>query len=76
MRLHPQRRIQRGHLRDVTRLGTPSDSSAPADRTEQAHELTRGKAFTAEWSPTGRAGRPGSRLLRPFGQSIFNDGQG
>src|SRR6266404_5907193 len=47
IRLHPQGRIEGGHLWDVTPVRTPSDTSSPADRAEQAHELALCKAFTA-----------------------------
>ena len=69
----PPGRIEGGHLRDVTPVRTPSDTSSPADRPEQAHELALCKAFTAQCGPTGRAGRPGQRPLGTFGEHRFDD---
>ena len=76
MRLHPQGRIEGGHLRDGAPLGTPSDASSPSERSEQAGELTLGKAFAAPRGPTGRARGPGYRSLGTFGQPIFGDVSG
>src|SRR2546428_170167 len=76
LRLHPQDLIERGHLRDVTPVGTPSDASSPADRPDQARELAMGKALTAQQGPTGRAGGPGYRPLGTFGEHIFDDVSG
>ena len=73
MRLHPQDRIEGGHLRDITPVGTPSDASSPADRPDQARELALGKALTAQHGPTGRTGGPGDRPLGTFGEHIFDD---
>ena len=76
MRLHPQDLIERGHLRDVTPVGTPSDASSPADRPDQARELALDKALTAQQGPTGLAGGPSERPLGTFGEHIFDDMSG
>ena len=76
MRLHPQGLIEGGHLRDGAPLGTPSDASSPSERSQQAGELTLGKAFAAQRGPTGRARGPGYRSLGTFGQHIFDDVSG
>ncbi len=73
MRLHPQDRIEGGHLRDITPVGTSSDASSPAERPDQARELALGKALTAQQGPTGRTGGPGDRPLGTFGEHIFDD---
>jgi hypothetical protein len=73
MRLHPQDLIEGRHLRDVTSVGTASDASSPAERSNQTRELALGKTLTAPRGPTGRAGRPGERTLSTFGKHIFDE---
>jgi hypothetical protein len=46
MRLHPQDLIERGDLRDVTSVWTPSDAASDQAFAERS-ELTWGKALPA-----------------------------
>ena len=73
---HSQRLVQRGHLWDVTPVRTPSHTSSPSERPEQARELTLGKALTAQRGPTARTGGPGDRPLGTLGEDIFKKMKG
>ena len=73
MRLYPQSLIEGSDLWERAPVGTPSDTAAPADRSEQARELALGKPFTAQRGPTGWAGRPRERSLGAFGQHLFDN---
>jgi hypothetical protein len=76
MRRHPQQRIERGDLRDVTPVRTSSDAASPPERPEQAHELALGKALTAQRGAAARAGGPGVRPLGTFGEHVCDDVEG
>jgi hypothetical protein len=54
-------------------VGTASDTSAPAERSDQARALALGKTRPAQRGPTGRAGGPGARPLRTFGKPLFDE---
>ena len=58
MRLHPQSLIEGGYLGDSAPVRAPSDTTSPADRAEQGHELALGKTFATQRDPAGWTGRP------------------
>jgi hypothetical protein len=55
---------------------TPSHTSSPSERPEQAQKLTLGKALTAQRGPTARTRGPGARPLRTLGKNIFDELKG
>jgi hypothetical protein len=76
MGLHSQHLIQGGYLWDGTPVRTPSHTSSPAERAEQARDLTLGQALTAQRGPTARTGGPGDRPLGTLGEDIFKEMKG
>jgi len=76
MRLHSERLVQGGHLRDGTALGTAADPSSPPERSEQACDLARGTALTPQGDPTPRAGGPSGRTAGSFDQHGFDEVDG
>ena len=72
MRRHPQRLIQRRHLRDDPAPGTAADPSSPLDRSTQAGDLARGKALPPQRGPACRARAPGAWTTGAFGPHGFD----
>ena len=73
MRLHPQSFSEGGSLGESAPVRTPSDTTSPAARAEQGHELALGKTFATQRDPAGWTGRPSARSLGTFGQHIFDN---
>jgi hypothetical protein len=72
-RLHPQRRSAGGALWARAPVGTPADTAAPAQRTDQAQALALGKPCTTQRDPAGGTERPRARSLSPCGQHLFDN---